>query len=249
MLHHPDRVLPLQGATNFRDLGGYAGHQGRRVRWRRLFRSDHLGSLTAADKTTLAGLGLSKALDFRGQAESAASLYELPGVQRHALSIEPTVVQNMVALADSGQPLTGTAVAELMKDLYRTLVNDQAHRFAELIDHVLQADSALVFHCTAGKDRTGLAAAYILLALGVPRDVVMQDYLLTNAVLRHSSKLPVDMPADAMQVLWTVQASFLEAALDTIESDHGGLQRYMHHQLRLTPTAMQTLAERFLEPA
>jgi protein-tyrosine phosphatase len=73
MTKHPDRVLPLQGATNFRDLGGYSGHGGRTVRWRRLFRSDHLAGLTAADKAALAELGLALAFDFRGEAERAAA--------------------------------------------------------------------------------------------------------------------------------------------------------------------------------
>nr|MBP6627696.1 tyrosine-protein phosphatase [Arenimonas sp.] len=72
MPNHPHRVWPLQGASNFRDLGGYPGHEGRPVRWRQLFRSDHLAGLTEADKSLLAGLGLARAFDFRGQAERAA---------------------------------------------------------------------------------------------------------------------------------------------------------------------------------
>ena len=76
----------------------------------------------------------------------------------------------MQDLVDAGQSLTPARAAELMAELYRALVNDQSHRFAELFEHLLQADAPLVFHCTAGKDRTGFAAALILLALGVPRD-------------------------------------------------------------------------------
>ena len=79
MANHPQRVWPLQGATNFRDLGGYPGHGGRPVRWRRLFRSDHLAGLTDADKSLLAGLGLARAFDFRGQAERAADALRAAG--------------------------------------------------------------------------------------------------------------------------------------------------------------------------
>ncbi len=82
MPEHPDRVLPLQGASNFRDLGGYPGEGGRPLRWRRLFRSDHLGGLTEADQQLLAGLGVSRAFDFRGVHERAAVPYSLPGLVR-----------------------------------------------------------------------------------------------------------------------------------------------------------------------
>ena len=247
MPKHPDRVLPLQGATNFRDLGGYPGQGGRPVRWRRLFRSDHLGDLTATDKAVLAKLGLATAFDFRGEAELAAAPYELPGVARHSLAIEPTVVQRMQDLAASGQHLTAPAVARLMEDLYRALVNDQAHRFAELFEHLLRAEAPVVFHCTAGKDRTGFAAALILLALGVPRDVVLQDYLLTNDVFRPPPARTSEIPADALAVLWRVQQGFLDAALHVVDADHGGVERYLQHRLGLSRTALGELAARYLE--
>src|SRR5512137_2743007 len=113
MLRHPDRVWRLEGASNFRDLGGYPGHGGRPVRWRRLFRSDHLGGLTEDDKAQLAALGLAKAFDFRGDVERAAASYELDGLTQHSLAIEPTVVQRMHELVDSGQALTPQRAAGL----------------------------------------------------------------------------------------------------------------------------------------
>jgi protein-tyrosine phosphatase len=249
MPNHPQRVWPLQGATNFRDLGGYPGHGGRPVRWRRLFRSDHLGGLTEADKAVLARLGLVKAFDFRGQAERAADTYELTGVTQHSLAIEPTVVQRMHDLVAAGQGLTPARAAELMTDLYRALVNDQAHRFAELFDHLLQADAPLVFHCTAGKDRTGFAAALILLALGVPRDVVLQDYLVTNRVFKQPPAAQGGLSAEVLAVLWRVQPGFLGAALHAVDTDHGGVERYLGERLGLGPAALRSLADRYLQPA
>lgn len=249
MPNHPHRVWPLQGATNFRDLGGYLGHDGRPVRWRRLFRSDHLGGLTETDKAALARLGLAKAFDFRGQAERAAVSYELMGVTQHSLAIEPTVVQRMQGLVAAGQSLTPARAAELMTDLYRALVNDQAHRFAELFEHLLRADAPVVFHCTAGKDRTGFAAALILLALGVPRDVVLLDYLLTNRVFKHQPAAQSEWSAEVLAVLWRVQPDFLQAALDVVDADHGGVERYLSERLGLGPAALRVLADRYLQPA
>jgi protein-tyrosine phosphatase len=241
------RLLRLQGATNFRDLGGYTGREGRTVRWRRLFRSDHLGRLTKDDYASLADLRLHGSIDFRGLAERAANPYSLPGVVQHSLAIEPTVVQRMEAMAASERELTGPIVVELMEDLYRSLVSDQASRFGELFQQLLKAEGPLVFHCTAGKDRTGVAAALILLALGVSREQVMQDYLLTNEVVKPPELSHSNTPAEALAVLWRVQESFLSAALDAIEVEHGEVERYLMHRLGLTRAALVTLADRYLE--
>jgi protein-tyrosine phosphatase len=249
MTRHPNRVWRLEGATNFRDLGGYAGHEGRPVRWRTLFRSEHLGGLTPADHAQLKDVGLSRAFDFRGVQERAATPYEVPGVRQHALSIEPTVTQRMETMAAAGEALTGEAVAGLMRDLYRGMVNDQSHRFAELFEHLLAEDTPLVFHCTAGKDRTGIAAALILSALGVPRDVVMQDYLLTNEHFRHPPVPHTTTPKEALAVLWRVQEDFLTEALRAIDRDHGGIERYLSERLGLSEAARATLRARYLQSA
>jgi protein-tyrosine phosphatase len=245
----PRRARLLQGATNFRDLGGYVGRDGRPVRWRTLFRSDHFAGLTPEDRAALAPLGLTRSFDFRGVEERAAVPYQIDGVTQHPLSIEPTVTQRMQALAEAGDSLTPARVEGLMEDLYRSLVNDRADRFAELFEHLLQADGPVVFHCTAGKDRTGVAAALILLALGVPRAVVEADYLLTNQHYRRPPAPPSDTPAETLEVLWTVRPRFLEAAFAAIDRDHGGIERYLRQRLRLDELALSRLAERYLETA
>jgi protein-tyrosine phosphatase len=244
----PDRAVPLQGASNFRDLGGYPGHDGRRIRWRRLFRSAHLGALTAADQATLASMQLAHVVDFRGTAERAAAPNRLPGVAEHSLAIEPTVVQHMDALVAAGRTLNGALVSELMCDLYRGLVRHQADRFAELFERLLSAEAPLVFHCTAGKDRTGIAAALVLFALGVPRDVVRSDYLLTNQLFQHPPLPRNDTPPEALAVLWRVQDGFLDAALQVIDDEHGGVDRYLRGRLGLSDAALDALAARYLEP-
>ena len=203
MPRHPDRIWRLQGAPNFRDLGGYPGHGGRPLRWRRLFRSDHLAGLTAADRERLAPLQLQRAFDFRGVAERAATPYQMAGLTQHSLAIEPTVVQRMNELAAAGCTLTAALMTELMSQLYRDLINDRADRFAQLFEHLIECDAPAVLHCTAGKDRTGVAVALVLLALGVPRDLVLQDYLLTNELVGGRPALPADddTPVEALDVL------------------------------------------------
>ena len=246
---HPDRVLKLQGATNFRDLGGYPGRDGRPLRWRRVFRSDHLGGLTSADRAALAELGLARSLDFRGETERAAQPYHLPGLVQYSLAIEPSVAQRMSDLEQSGLRLTPATMAELMRELYRRLVLEQSHRYAHFFEHLLVADGPVVFHCTAGKDRTGVAAALLLLALGVPRHIVLQDYLLTNEVYRRPLGTRHRLPTDVLDVLWGVRADFLESALHIIEADDGGIERFLNRRLGLSPAAREQLMQRYLEDA
>lgn len=138
--------------------------------------------------------GLIGSGDFRGQAESAALAYELPDVRYHALPIEPTVVQRAREMALAGRQMTAPIAVQLMQETYRAFVSDNTQQFAGLFGQLLADDTPLVFHCTAGKDRTGFAAALILLALGVPREVVMQDYLLTNGLYRRPVSLPSPVP-------------------------------------------------------
>lgn len=245
----PARSLSLSGATNFRDLGGYAGRGGRLVRWRRLFRSDHLSALTPDDIALLSPLGLARVCDFRGVAERAPLACALPGVVVHSLAIEPTVVQRIKYLLESGHVLTAPETVRLMQQTYRAFVHDNAGRFAELFGHLLESDAPLVFHCTAGKDRTGFAAALILLALGVPRPVVMQDYLLTNDLFRMPPVNPGRAPPEVLAVLWRVQEDFLDAALHAVDADFGGVPRYLEHTLGVGPAELERLAALYLENA
>ena len=247
MPRHPDRALPLNGASNFRDLGGYLGADGRTVRWRKLFRSDHLGALTDDDAKTLGGLGVGRAFDFRGTTERASVPYALKGVSQYSLPIEPTVVQRMKDLAEAGQVVSPEQTVELMQQTYRAFVHDNAARFATLFEHLLESDAPLVFHCTAGKDRTGFAAALILMALGVPREVVMQDYLLTN---EHYRMPPLDesrAPREVLHVLWRVQEDFLNAALDAVDQDYGGMPSYLAQEMRIGDAERRHLAALYLD--
>ena len=243
----PDRVLRLEGSSNFRDLGGYSTADGRSMQWRRLFRSDHLAGLSAADLQALAELKIGHSVDFRGVNEISAQGYAWPQFQRHAFMVEPTVVQSAQALLATGRRLTAADTVGLMQDLYRSFVRDNADRFARLFQLLLQSEAPLVFHCTAGKDRTGWAAALILHALGVSREQVMEDYLLTNAhYQRPVAAVAGRLPEEALEVLWRVQEPFLDAAMELVDRDHGGMDRYLAEVLGMDRAARARLAERYL---
>lgn len=243
------RALPLSGASNFRDLGRYSTRDGRAVRDHTLFRSDHLASLDAQDQQALQALGLARSFDFRGVQERAATGYELPGLNQHHLPIEPTVVQAMQSLLEAGRSITARDTVELMRETYRNFVLHNSDRFAELFEHLLQTDTPLVFHCTAGKDRTGFAASLILHALNVPQDTILQDYLLTNQHYRMPVRTDHRVPMEVLEVLWRVQEDFLRASYEAIEADYGTVDVYLRERLGLRPDALQHLQQVYLTQA
>ncbi len=237
----------LQGASNFRDLGGYRSADGRRVRRGQIFRSDHLAGLTSEDLARLASLGIGHSLDFRGAAECAATPYDIPGVQRVALTIEPTVIARMQALVAQGVVPTAEETVELMRETYRDFVNRNADTYGRFMKHLLEQPTPQVFHCTAGKDRTGFAAALVLSALGVDRATIEHDYLLTNQLYKRDARLEGQGHPHVMKVLWQVQPEFLHAAFEAVDAQHGGMTDYLHGAIGLTPQELAELQRMLLE--
>ena len=241
------RSIPLTGASNFRDLGGYAGHQGRTVVWRKLFRSDHLGLLNADDLAEVQHLKVARVLDFRGATERTSQVCAIPSARVHSLAIEPTVVQAITALLEQGRGIQPEDAVQLMQQTYRAFVHDNSARFAELFAHLLEDDAPLVFHCTAGKDRTGFAAALILRALGVPQAVVMQDYLLTNKLFRPPELVSSHAPVEVRNVIARVQTDFLDAAFEAVASSHGSVEQYLEKAIKLDSKQQQRLRSLYLQ--
>lgn len=247
----PARHIALPGTTNFRDLGGYVGHQGRSVRWRTLFRSDHLASLTPESLATLQALGVQRSADFRGVQERTVDAYTWEGVHTHALTVEPTVVQKALAMVLAGGSLSVPDTVVMMQETYRSFVRENAGQFAQLFRLLLEEETPTVFHCTAGKDRTGWAAALILEALGVARADIEHDYLLTNDYYQRpaamASRAALAVPANVLHVLWRVQPAFLHSAYELVEREYGGMPRYLREVMQLDDAAQQALRARYLQ--
>jgi len=243
----PARHLELAGASNFRDLGGYPARGGRTTRWRRIFRSNHLGHLTDDDIAVVRGLGVARAFDFRGVQERQAALCLMDDVTVHSLPVEPTVVATLRAIAAGGTALSTDHAAEVMRESYRGYVQQNTPRFRALFAHMLEDRTPLVIHCTAGKDRTGFACALILHAFGVSEDIISEDYLLTNRYYRRDPNNGSDLPEDVKNVLGTVQSSFLGAAFEAIDADYGDLESYFRDGLGLGAAERTALEGRYLQ--
>jgi protein-tyrosine phosphatase len=246
MSDSPARHLSLQGASNFRDLGGYPTGDGRTTRWRHIFRSNHLGQLTTADIEIVRALGVRSAFDFRGLDERAAGVCVVNEITVHSLPIEPTVVASLRAELARGT-LTGPAALEIMRESYRNYVRHNTHSFRNLFGHLLEDRAPLVIHCTAGKDRTGFASALILHALGVPDDVIAEDYLLTNTHYKRDVSSAADLPADVLNAIGSVEASYLAAAFEAVSSDYGDLETYLRDGLKLGTAEQTALKARYLQ--
>jgi protein-tyrosine phosphatase len=241
-------TINLRNAPNFRDIGGYPAGGGSMVRQGRLFRSDHLAALTQDELRGIVRCETLTVCDLRGIEERGAAPCALQNATVHSLPIEPTIVQKLAALVAAGHKLSPVDVAALMQDTYRGFVRNNTHRFAQLFSHLLESGEPAVVHCTAGKDRTGFAAALILRSLGVSSEDVMRDYLLTNERLKPQPASRHGLGPEVVSILWRVQPEFLNAAFDAVDEDYGGLEGYFREGLGLREAQMERLRALYLQP-
>jgi protein-tyrosine phosphatase len=239
------RVLALEGASNVRDLGGYPVSDGRRVRFGRVFRSAGLSRLTAADVAALHGAGVRVVCDLRGEAERTHAPSALPGVTTHALSIEPSLGASLRDIA-ARREATGEDVMVLMRRAYTAYALEWAHQYRAMFSLLVADETPLLFHCTAGKDRTGFGAALLLTALGVEWDLVREDYLATNRHWRGDSTLAESLPPAVADVLLKVHPELLDCAFAAIDEAHGSFDAYLAGPIGVDDAARGRLRDRLL---
>jgi protein-tyrosine phosphatase len=253
-----ERLLPLEGAQNFRDLGGYPAGAGGRVRWGRVFRSDSLSALTAADLALLERVGLRLVCDFRGDAEvedepnvcagrAPFDYWRLPLGDR---SVQPAEWRRRFESGDFGE-----IDASWLTRSYRGMMDECAVDLGAVFRRLAHAGGLpAVLHCTAGKDRTGVAVALLLLLLGVPRELVIEDYALTGrftegrirAAERFFRERGID--PDRVRALLGSEPGTLAAALDHLDETHGGPERWARERAGLEAEELAALKEALVEP-
>ena len=256
------RHLPVQGAPNFRDLGGYRTSDGRTVKWGMLYRSDALDKLTVEDQRYLDRLGLARIVDFRSTGEVKDAPDKLPPdlAQRLVkLPIEAVGVnvRELLQRINSGH-VEGLNVNDLLLTGNAALARDHTAVYSTWLHGLAEPDGApAVFHCTGGKDRTGLASAIVLLALGVPKDVVMQDYVASNAYLSDKNRAIewrvrifsfFRTDPTFLRPLLNVEPRYLNAAFDAMEKDYGSIDNYLRQALGADDAFRAALRQRFLDP-
>jgi len=243
------RRIRLAGCTNLRDLGGYRGHGGRRVRFGQVYRASSLASLTEEDLLAFGALGLRSIIDLRGVQESARMPSRLPEPSPEivALPVEPTVGASLRDILATGRA-TGEDVLTLLGQAYAAYASEKLPLFRELL--MLVADPArrpLAFHCTAGKDRTGFGTALLLMALGVSRDEILADYLATNRFWRREHALPEGTPPAAAEALNRAHQPLLERALEIAMTGYRDEADFLDRALGFDEARLNLLRDALLE--
>ncbi len=242
------RALPLEGTSNLRDLGGWPVADGRRLRHGRIWRSAALNRLTETDIARMAQTGLRTVCDLRGTQEAARAPSRLPpGAEAHPLPIEPFVGASLKDMLERGA-ITGESAADLLGQAYLSYVTEHLGVYRRLLALLLEeARRPLLFHCSAGKDRTGIGAALILTVLGADRATVMADYLATDRFWRRDHPLPPGVPQAAADAILSTHPDLLEAALDAAIAAHGGVEGLAREGLGLGAAEMAELRAALLD--
>jgi len=259
-----DRLLPLAGGSNFRDMGGYFVPGGGEVRRGLLFRSGAMTSLTEADQAYLSEFGFARVIDLRTNEER--ELYPNHWAQAAGLELlaNDYGFEALVAhlVSPQGEMLPMTALYEAMPAMLKP-------QLAAVFSSLLSGQAPLLVNCSAGQDRTGLASALVLLSLGVPRDVVMQDYLAStryrrpqfergdvdlaaaaqsNAFARMMLAYSSDKRAAHAEPLMTADGMpYLHFALQSIESQHGSVERYLEQELGVDAEDVLRLRQMYIQ--
>jgi protein-tyrosine phosphatase len=254
------RLLPLQGGRNFRDLGGYRAADGRTVKWGMLFRSGSMHGLTDADYRSLEGMGIRVVCDFRDRRERAGEPVVWPtAAAPRVLSDDYDLDMHFLPAGDP-KSWTEAQAAAVMTASYPKLLAQFNGQYRRMFAELLAGHAPLAFNCSAGKDRTGIAAALLLTALGIPRETVIEDYLLTNRYLDHaalaagtSAPNPANpmagIPPQVMKPLLAAAPAYLKAALAVVDSHAGGANGYLRDELGLSPADLARLRDLYLAKA
>lgn len=258
------RVLPLEGSRNFRDLGGYKTADGRSVKWGMIYRSGVMHDLTDSAYNFIDDLGIKTVMDFRSNEERENEPTRWRGGEDTAFiswdystSASTSVLATLFKKAD----LVPADVTAAMAALYGDMIYQHDGKYAALFEQLLSTDKPLAFHCSAGKDRTGIGAALVLTALGVDRQTVIDDYAMTERVVDYESRLASDeatdedspyaflmkLPKDLLRPLMRSDPVYIKAAMARMEKDYGSVLGYIEKGLGVDQTELAALQDRLLE--
>ncbi len=257
-----ERRLPLEGADNFRDLGGFPAADGRQVKWGLFYRADKLSDLEEWDVRYLSNLGLETVVDLRSEQEIAAAPDIIPeGADYLHLPIynEAEDTTNIKQRIMDG--LFPQAEADnLLVEVNKLLGSEEAYRFQPFIDLFVSGEGVpMAYHCTSGKDRTGFATYLILHTLGVDSVLIFDDYMMSNYYrfdrnrrnLRKANLGQYVKPVDpeVLKPLMLVDPRYLRGAVEIIEQKYGTVNNFMEQQYGITKEIREQLRDRYLYPA
>jgi protein-tyrosine phosphatase len=246
------RRVALQGAVNFRDLGGYATADGHHVKWHMIYRSADISKLTQADLDTLKARHIMYDVDLRGVQESAKAPDRINTGTDYILCPAGSDSMNGAMFRDLSKVSNGDSLMNIFYSTTAYLTPRYKPFFGKLL--IVPGDDALLFHCTAGKDRTGIAAALLLYALGVPYQTIREDYEATNYYRAGNNEIMVKGVMVSMHVsepvaraMMGAKGSYLDTTFEAIRIQYGSVDRYLAEQLGLDRPKLAMLKAKYLE--
>ena len=252
------RNIALGGAVNFRDLGGYEIAGGRYTKWGAIFRSGHLSKLSRADQDYLSNLGIRTVCDFRREIEIKNEASLIPGSpQIHNVEIipgarDPNHIQQLFAGTEEPED-----VVDAMIEIMRTLITEAAPQYKKLFELLLEHNAgAFLMNCSAGKERTGVAVALVLMALGASRDTIRYDFMLSGKyypiekeVPRVFEKYDVKLRGDAgrrlVMPLLEARDAYIQVVFDEIDKRHHSDEAFIREVIGLGDGELRQLRERY----
>lgn len=253
------RVVPLEGVHNLRDYGGYEVAGGARVKHGLLWRSAQHGDASDGDLAAIQRLGLAHVVDLRGPSEREMKPCRRPANFTAQVWTYPEETAGLALHTEAADGvLTAAEARAAMIRLYEGIAfRDNLVPMLRLyFNLLLRADGPSLVHCVAGKDRTGWAVAMAQQALGVPRDAIIADYMLTNSASRLEERIAAEafrdlpryaaMDADTVRALWGVQEDYIVTALDAAEARYGSLDSYLEAVLEIDAAKRQALRGHYL---
>ncbi len=251
-----ERRVLLQGAVNFRDIGGYLAKDGRRVRWGRVFRSDGLSALTDSDHHLIRHMGIKRVYDFRTSQEAKAAPDRLPDgmeIEYTNLPVTHGGFDFLEAVKRLKQGDASWLTPDFMVNGYIDNLETFGGVWGEVINHLAASDGEpILFHCTGGKDRTGSCAALILLLLGVPEETVVDDHQLSNIyiaeLLPRIFKLMASYGLDPERIApyLTAPRECILAFLDHIRKNYGSAAEYLLQKAGVSIQNQEALKQKLL---
>lgn len=248
--------LPLGSAFNLRDFGGYATVDGRCVKRGMLYRSGTMALLTDADADHLRSLGISAICDFRRTSERTAEPTLWHGAEVDYFCRDYSESSGLLGEMLKREGATADDMRQTMISMYRVIPTDHADSYRAMFAQIADGRVPLLINCSAGKDRTGVGAALILAALGVPRPTIVADYLATNDhadwdwLLAQRNTLVARArrtKADVLAPLLRAEAAYLDALFATLDAEHGGVEGYLSHVLGVDASAREAMRGMLLD--
>ncbi len=248
------RFILLEGTRNFRDLGGLHTADGHMVKPGLFYRSGPLGSLTERGRADFDRLGVARIVDLRTTEERSHDAYSQKDAfgARYWTRDYAMSMGDMRSLFSDPSKLTADSMRAMMAQAYRTMPKEQAPAYRELFASLVAGTGPVVVNCTAGKDRTGIATALVLTALGVPYDTVRADFLLSNGapgmntLSASISPMLARLPADVVAPLTGVDGVYLDNAFAQLKQDYGSVEGFMDKELGVGPAQIAALRQRMV---